>query len=206
MNEKNFVRELPDGYRQVFYLNAKQAKAGIVMNLIALAVLVAVVACGLLPYFIGGIPSLAVDLSNTVVLLLVYLAFLAILLLYVVLHELVHGIVYKWMTGEKLTFGMSWSCAFCGVPHIYTTRKTVLLAVSAPLAVFTLLFLPALVGLYFVHPLIYFLGLTIFGLHLGGCCGDIYVLLLLLFKYKDARALVRDTGPEQFIYLPELPE
>ena len=121
----------------------------------------------------------------------------------IVLHELVHGIAYKTLTGEKLTFGISWSCAYCGVPNIYTYRKTAIISVMAPLVVFSVLFVIALAILYSISPLYYLAVAFVFGMHLGGCSGDIYVLYLLLTKFKNKKTLMRDTGPEQFFYIPE---
>jgi hypothetical protein len=129
--------------------------------------------------------------------------FLVIMFAYIVLHELVHGAAYKKMTGEKLTFGMSWSCAFCGVPHIYVYRNASLFAVLAPFTVFTLIFIPLTVVLYFVNPIFYIFSALLLGFHLGGCSGDLYVTYLLLFKYKDKRTLIRDLGPDQYFYIPD---
>ena len=130
------------------------------------------------------------------------MVFIVAMLAYIVLHELVHGIAYKWLTGEKLTFGISWSCAFCGVPNIYVKRRVALIACAAPLLVFSVIMLPLTVLLYFVDPLYYLLSALVFGLHLGGCGGDIYIILLMLFRYRNPETLVRDTGPEQTIYVP----
>ena len=138
--EQNFKKELPSGYKQACYIHAKNAKVGIIFNLIALAVLIVVIALAIISLHIADrqIPSFLE--MGPLQLLSIYVVFIAITSAYVVLHELVHGIAYKALTGEKLTFGMSRSCAFCGVPHIYTYRKTALIAVVAPFAVFTLLF------------------------------------------------------------------
>ena len=122
---------------------------------------------------------------------------------YIVLHELVHGIAYKSLTGEKLTFGMSWSCAFCGVPNIYTYRRTALISLTAPLIVFSVIFIAIAAVLYFVSPIYYLIVSFLFGLHLGGCSGDIYVTILFLTKFKDKSTLMKDTGPEQFFYVKE---
>ena len=122
---------------------------------------------------------------------------------YIVLHELVHGIAYKALTGEKLTFGVSWSCAFCGVPHVYTYRKTAVISVISPFAVFTLLFIPIILILYPISPLYYLIAAFLFGMHLGGCSGDLYVFYLLTVKFKSKETLMRDTGPEQFFYVPD---
>lgn len=201
--KQNFEKVLPHGYRQALYINAKNAKFGIILNLIALAVLVVVIALAVISLRVFGkeVPNFLE--MEPLQLLSTYVVFIALMSAYVVLHELVHGIAYKAQTGEKLTFGVSWSCAFCGVPHIYTYRKTALIAVVAPFAVFTLLFIPILILLYFVNPLYYMIMAVVFGLHLGGCSGDLYVLYLLTKKFKDKNTLMRDTGPEQFFYVYE---
>jgi hypothetical protein len=196
---KLFQKTLPESYREVYHLDARKPKVGVIMNLIALGVLGIVMAIAYIPVARGGL-SLKADIPTS---LITYLAFLASMVLYTVLHELVHGVFYKYFTGEKLTFGMSWSCAFCGVPHIFTYRKTALIAVVAPFAVFTLLFIPILILLYFVSPLYYLVMAVVFGLHLGGCSGDLYVLYLLTAKFKDKKTLMRDTGPEQYFYVYE---
>ena len=36
--------------------------------------------------------------------------------------------------------------------------------------------------------------------HFGGCSGDIYDLLLYVFKFKDETTLMIDTGPKQVFY------
>lgn len=201
--EKSFEKDLPVGYRQALYINAKNAKFGIIFNLIALAVLAIVIVLAVISLLASGkeVPNFldTESLSS----LIAYVVFIALMSTYIVLHELVHGIAYKAQTGEKLTFGVSWSCAFCGVPHIYTYRKTALIAVVAPFAVFTLLFIPILILLYFVSPLYYMIMALVFGLHLGGCSGDLYVLYLLTKKFKNKNTLMRDTGPEQFFYVYE---
>ena len=199
MKEQNFERDLPEGYGQVYHINAKDKKIGIVLNLIALAILVAVMLIAAIPVMLTG----GVDFSVRPIPLLVgYAVFFVSMILYIVLHEAVHGIAYKSLTGERLTFGLSWSCAFCGVPNIFTYRKTALIALAAPLVTFTVILLPVTVCLWFVHPLAYFASALIFGLHLGGCCGDMYMILLLCTKFKQKVLLMKDTGPEQFLYLP----
>lgn len=199
MKEQNFERELPAGYVQVYHINAKDKKIGIVLNLIALAILAAVMLISAIPVMLAD----GVDFSVRLIPLLVgYAVFFVSMILYIVLHEAVHGIAYKSLTGERLTFGLSWSCAFCGVPNIFTYRKTALIALAAPLVTFTVILLPVTVCLWFVHPLAYFASALILGLHLGGCCGDMYMILLLCTKFKQRALLMKDTGPEQFLYLP----
>ena len=200
--EQNFERALPEGYKQALYINAKQAKFGIIFNLIALVVLALVMLVAFLTLKANdSFPAIHFELEDPSF-FIPYLIFLAAMVGYIVLHELVHGTAYKALTGERLTFGMSWSCAFCGVPHIFTYRKTAIIATVAPFAVFTLLFIPILALFYFLSPLYYLLASLLFGFHLGGCSGDLYALLLLTFKFKNKKTLIRDTGPEQFFFVP----
>ena len=198
--EKNFERALPGGYKLVKHINAKDIKFGIIFNLVGTLIAFAVIA-------LGGILVILNENHGALAfwLLLAPAVFLSLIpaLIYMVLHELVHGIAYKRLTGEKLTFGLSWSCAFCGVPKIYTYRRTALIAVLAPFVVFSLLFGILAAVLYFVSLPLYLILVILFGFHVGGCAGDLYVTALLLFKYKHPRTLMRDTGPEQFFYIPE---
>ena len=201
MKEQNYCRQLPAGYTQAFYLNCKDFKVGLVFTLVSLVVLVAVLALSALPLLLGAQPGYMVEFEGLQALWVMY-GFMVLMLVYIVLHELVHGIFYKALTGEKLTFGISWSCAFCGVPNIYTYRRTALLSAAAPLVIFTAIMLPVQIAFFFVHPLFYWMMAFIFGIHLGGCCGDGFLILLLLVRFKDPRTLMRDTGPEQFICVP----
>ena len=201
MKNKNFEKELPKGYTEVKHIDAKNAKFGLIFNLIAMAVLLLVVAAAALSLLPSGRLAGVFDM-NLPQFVLAYVVFFALMFVYIILHELVHGIAYKALTGERLTFGVSWSCAFCGVPNIYTYRKTALISVIAPFLTFTVIFIPVLIALYFISPLYYLIAAFIFGLHLGGCSGDLYVTYLLTVKYKDKMTLMRDTGPEQFFYVP----
>ena len=202
--EQNFERELPSGYRQAKYINAKNAKFGIIFNLIALLVFAVVMVVAVLLLLGKEDFSFVEDVfMNDYYFLALFVFSFVMLGGYIVLHELVHGIAYKALTGEKLTFGISWSCAFCGVPHIYTYRRTAIISVVAPFAVFTLLLLSLLILFYFISPMCFIFCAAIFGLHVGGCSGDLYVLGLFLFRFRDKRALMRDTGPEQYFYVPQ---
>ena len=193
-DSKTFEYELPAGYKQICHLNALDKKIGIILNVVALIVMIVVFLIAFIPIVINK--SLVIEIGHTFSLLMIITMFL-----YIVLHELVHGIVYKLKTKEKLTFGYSWSCAFCGVPNIYVYRKTAIAAVAAPLIVFSAIYIPLMIFLYFVSPTYYILVAFLLAFHLGGCVGDAYVLYLLM-KNKNDMLLVKDTGPEQLIYVP----
>lgn len=189
---KYFESELPEGYRTVKTIDAKDKKIGIILNLIALIPMaISVVAA----YFAMGRPSLIRDDASPWQGLIYVLVFLVIYIAYIILHELVHGAVYKFFTREKLTFGLTLTVAFCGVPQIYVYRKPALAAVLAPFVVF----LPIFLTLCFVlpDPLMKLYAAFLLGMHVGGCSGDLWVSGLLIFKLRDNATLINDTGPKQ---------
>ncbi|MBQ2729451.1 MAG: DUF3267 domain-containing protein [Clostridia bacterium] len=199
MKRNNFEKELPEGYTQVYHLNAKNVKVGLIFNLIAAVIMIAVIIIAAIPVFaFDKFPDefdfWQVEFS--------FLAAMVLLLVYLVLHELTHGAAYKIMTGEKLKFGVSWSCAFCGVPDIYTYRKTALVALLAPFCLFSVILIPLTCVALYISIYIYFVLVLVLASHLGGCIGDIFVTILLSTKYRNKALLMRDTGPEQFFYLP----
>ena len=196
MKRKNHEITLPDGYSEVYHINALDTKTGLIFNLIALFVLGIVMLVALLPFFLGAREFV----FDPLIYFICCSVFLVAMILYMVLHELVHGAAYKALTGEKLTFGLSWNCAFCGVPNIYVYRRASLIALVSPFIVFTLLLIPLTVWMYFIHPFAYIMCAALLGTHIGGCSGDLYLTILFLFKLRDNTLLMRDTGPEQFFY------
>ena len=190
---KNFERELPEGYREVFSVDAKTKKTVIIMNITALCISLALL---LIPLLWMGIPPFTPQSGLTFM-----LVFLCTVIIYMVLHELVHGIAYKLLTGEKLKFGLTATVAYCGVPDIYVYRKTALISLLAPFTVFGVLFLVGMIVFWggFIGYLCGFL----FAVHCGGCVGDLYDTFLYLTRFRDPLTLMRDTGPKQTFYLPD---
>ncbi len=196
---KRFEKELPNGYVEAFCIDAKDKKTVIRMNLLFFAVfLVSGAICSLLPLVTNvGFRQTRYSEYMRLISAIAFVAYL----IYIVLHELTHGAAYRWLTGEKLTYGLTLSVAFCGVPHIYVSRRVSLIASAAPLVVFSLLFGATMVILLFVDTALYIVAAILFCMHLGGCVGDLWVILTLLFRCKDASTLVKDTGPKQIFYI-----
>lgn len=187
---KNFYRELPDGYKSIKVIDAKDKKTIIFMNLGSIILLV----IAILPFFLlKPINLFELDYDDLIKALFVMIVGM---ILYIILHELVHGFWYKVMTKEKLTFGMTLTVAFCGVPNIYVNKKTALLAITGPFILFSLILIPTLI----LMPVnaYYFSLIIIFGMHISGCSGDLYGTLYLLSQKGDI--LMNDTGPKQTFY------
>ena len=194
---KNFETGLPEGYREVYAIDAAEKRIGLIFNTVALA----------LAFVIGIIIFAAIDIESYFEMLdkdtfLIYWLILVVgMIVYIVAHELVHGAAYKLLTHRKLTFGLKWSCAYCGVPDIYVYRRASLISLLAPFVVFNIVFL---------LPMIFWTGSPMrlncclwFIVHNAGCVGDLYVAILYLTKFRSPAYLMRDTGPKQTFYINE---
>lgn len=197
---ENYYKTLPEGYKEVKVVDAKEKKTSVVFTLCSLLL----TALPLIPVLLtfGGLRLLYEQYGRTGM-LVADLVFLVSIVLYLVLHELVHGAAYKALTHQKLTFGFTLTVAFCGVPDVYTSRKTALIALLAPFVTFSVILIPLTIWFYSFNRLYYLLSGILFAIHFGGCVGDLYMTYLLLFKFRDPRTLMNDTGPKQTIYIPE---
>ena len=189
--KKYFEETLPDNYEAAKTVDASNKKTGIIMNLCALAVM----AVGVLISFLVIKPRDFFGNYDLIEMAVVC----AVLLVYIVLHELVHGIAYKLLTKRKLKFGISLTAAYCGVPDIYVYRRCALISLFAPLVVFTAVFAA---GVFLLSDAWHkFYCAVILFAHLGGCVGDIYDIILYLTVFRDPETLMRDTGPKQTFYV-----
>jgi hypothetical protein len=186
----NYYTELPENAKVVKTIDAKNNKTMLIFNLIAIVIMI----LSILPIIL--LKDFTLKDIESKELLIGLAVYIVGMVLYVVLHELTHGLVYKVMTKQKLTFGITLSCAFCGVPNIYVTKKTALLAILAPFVVYTLVLLPIIILL--PANLINLALVIIFGTHVSGCVGDLYGTYTLL-KLKG-NILMNDTGPKQTFY------
>ena len=153
---------LPSGYAPVRVIDVKNKRTALLLNFAALGVMVLFGVLGVILLPLRGFWA-AFEFFH-------YGIFLAALLLYIVLHELLHGLAYFLMTRQRLTFGLTLSAAFCGVPNIYVYRKTALIALLTPFAVFLPIFAAPVFLLQ--NPFDRFACLCLLAMHLGmtRCC------------------------------------
>lgn len=187
MKNKTYEAVLPEGYTLVRRLDINDKKLNVKISAAAIVLTLAIM-----------LPVTAVLVSRFHSMDFHAGWMLVIMCASLILHELIHGMVYYAMTRQKLTFGISLNSLNCGLPNVYTYRQTSILAMLAPFVLFTVIFTAAL----FIMPdpewkmtLAYD-----FAIHTGGCVGDLYEAGLLFFKYKDPSVLVKDTGPVQEFY------
>ncbi len=191
---ENYYKELPEGYKEAKVLDAKDSKFGLWMNLASFPMAAIV----LIPcYFkVKGYWEQEIKYSEF---MLGMFCFILIMIAYLVVHELTHGLFYKIFTRQKLKFGISLTCAYCGIPEGYVNKKTAFISTAAPFVlhsiwmILLICLLPANIWCIVIC--------LLFAVHFGGCSGDLVVMFLLLRLPKDV--LMNDTGPKQTFYTKE---
>ena len=188
-----YEKTLPEGYAEALVIDGSDGKLLPRLSAAGAAASAALITAFVLLYAAPRFRQIAAGFSIPGCVL-----FLPAYFLYVALHELTHGAVYRIFTGEKLTFGFRPPAAYCGVPEIYVYRTVSILSVLAPFTVFTLLY--AALFLLIPGPFWRVFLFLLFSFHVSGCAGDLYNLGLLLFRFRDPATLRRDTGPVQTYY------
>lgn len=188
---RTYEETLPEGYVTAKTVDAADKKFGMTVRTVSLAVTASVAAAS---YFIIRPRDFFHNFDGIVILIILSAA-----AAYLLLHELVHGAAYWLLTRRKLKFGVTAAAAYCGVPDVYVYRSCALTSLFAPLAVFIAAFGGAAAVLE--NEWHKFFAAVLLAYHLGGCVGDIYNMILLLFRFRDRSTLMRDTGPKQIFYV-----
>ena len=182
---RNCLQDLPGGYGQVLTIDLqKDTKLALVVNGLAVAIAAVMLTAGflLMPDFnvFTSLASLA--------------AFLVCAVMYMVLHELVHGACMKVFGAEKVRFGFTGLYAFAGSSEYFKKAAYIVVAL-APLVVWGAVFLALNLAMgtkYFWF--IYLLQLV----NVSGAAGDLYVSFRFLRMPKDI--LVQDTGVSMTVF------
>ncbi len=192
----NYYKDLPQGFKEDYRIDAKKSSVIVLLNVFSF-LLIAVV--GVATYLIrfGIRPLYEEEIDSTIIVIALVIIILGYFV-YLVVHELTHGISYKLLTRQKLKFGLTLYVAYCGLKEGYVNKKTALISVLAPFVVHSVWMLLAI--FLIKEPLISLAFLVLFALHFGGCVGDLWVTCILLFKYRSKAVLMNDNGPCQVFY------
>ena len=110
MKEKTFERDLPQGYKVDDVIYAEKGRFARMLTALYITSLFVAVGLLYLPFLLDP-NSVRLDVRVGEDRLPSYVVALVLTVAYVILHELVHGAVYKMHTGEKLTCGFAQTCA-----------------------------------------------------------------------------------------------
>jgi len=183
--------EIPNGYELYKKIDlAKDTKVAILVNAISLLIA-----------FVVGVIGVVIIVSQNLLLNInispvdVILLFGAIIL-YITLHEAIHGICFKIFSGKWGNFGYKFLYFYAGSKAFYKKREYLIIGL-APIVLFGIIFL--LLNI-FLPPskFIFFYILQI--INLSGGAGDLYIAILMKKLPKDA--IFRDHGISIEIYLP----
>jgi hypothetical protein len=124
-------------------------------------------------------------------------AIVALTIVYVILHEAIHGIFFWLFTRSRPLFAFRWSYAYAAAPDWYIPRNAFFITTLAPLVLITLagLVLFYLVPAAWLAPIWY-----IIMMNAGGAVGDLAVAGWLLGQ--SSACLAQDRGDAVTLYVP----
>ena len=175
------------GYKECTKIDlVKNKKEALLVNIYG--VFIMVVMAVFIPLLImGGIIEFNLETTFP----LFFIVLLISLILYIPLHEIVHGIVLKKYTDEKLSFGWKLVYAYCGSKEAVVDRKEYYAVALAPLLVFSVVFISLMV----LNPSLSLVWYVMEIMNVSGSVGDIYVSIKLR-KEKSRDILITDSGTD----------
>lgn len=190
---KTYEEKVPEGYVLKRKINFKDSKTSLILNGVGAGLMLLI----LIPLLIVFTPKLDASAIKWWHLLVFTLAYLV----YVTLHEFTHAIVGYALTRKRAKFGTNFIFAWCHFENVYFYKIPALLTVLAPFVIYSIaLIIPAILVKSVV--LKFFLW-VFFVAHLGGCVGDLYDAILLLFFNNSKDVLMGEEKLEQLFYEKE---
>ena len=188
----NNCKGLPEGYKEKFKINLqKDKKTAVLVNVFAFIIAIALV----VPiFFIWNLNSFHITEGLGFSIKCFSVAIGAIL--YMVLHELVHGIFMKAYSGVKPKYGFTGMYAYAG-SSAYFNKKCYIIIALAPIVVWGIVLAVLQIFLPGSWSLISYI---IQIMNISGAAGDIYVTAKMLKCSNDI--LVNDTGTDMTVYEP----
>ena len=175
------------GYKECTKIDlVKNKKEALLVNIYGIIIMV-VMAVFIPLLIMGGIIEFNLETTFP----LSFIVLLISLILYIPLHEIVHGIVLKNYTDEKLSFGWKLVYAYCGSKEAVVDRKEYYAVALAPLLVFSVVFISLMV----LNPSLSLVWYVMEIMNVSGSVGDIYVSIKLR-KEKSRDILITDSGTD----------
>ena len=175
------------GYKECTKIDlVKNKKEALLVNIYGIIIMV-VMAVFIPLLIMGGIIEFNLETTFP----LFFIVLLISLILYIPLHEIVHGIVLKNYTDEKLSFGWKLVYAYCGSKEAVVDRKEYYSVALAPLLVFSVVFISLMV----LNPSLSLVWYVMEIMNVSGSVGDIYVSIKLR-KEKSRDILITDSGTD----------
>ncbi len=188
----NTTTTLPENYTEIFSMNLQKDKRFMLLvNGLALLIMAVM---GIIAHFFIPI-STFFDMSDGLSTYFIRLAvFILGMILYMILHELVHGIFMKKFSGVKPHYGFTLTYAYAGSTAYFNKKHYIIIAL-APIVVWgivlTIINLFTPVSWFWVVYMIQIMNIS-------GAAGDLYVTYKFSKMPKDI--LVYDSGVAMTVY------
>ena len=189
------VEKLPEGYQEIYALNLqKNKKMSLIVNLIAviIAVLLTIPMHFVVP--IWTMFSMEAGLKNYI---FRFVALLVFMVLYIILHELVHGAAMKLCGTKKVKYGFTGLYAFAGSEDYYNKKAYIFIAL-APVVLWG-------VVLAVINPFVpvewFWIVYLVQIMNLSGAAGDLFVTIKFSRMPRDI--LVQDSGLGMTVFSKE---
>lgn len=183
---------LPEDYGEIYSLNLqKDKRTAIIVNLLALAI-AAVMAVSM--NFFVPVTSFF-DMSGGIVRYFLRLAALIVLMvLYMVLHEMVHGIAMKLCGTKRVKYGFTGLYAFAGSEDYYDKKSYIFIALAPIVLWGTVL---AAVN-FFVPTEWFWIVYMIQLINISGAAGDLFAAVK--FSRMPKNILIQDSGVSMRVF------
>lgn len=183
---------LPEDYGEIYSLNLqKDKRTAIIVNLLALAI-AAVMAVSM--NFFVPVTSFF-DMSGGIVRYFLRLAALIVLMvLYMFLHELVHGIAMKLCGTKRVKYGFTGLYAFAGSEDYYDKKSYIFIALAPIVLWGTVL---AAVN-FFVPTEWFWIVYMIQLINISGAAGDLFAAVK--FSRMPKNILIQDSGVSMRVF------
>lgn len=183
---------LPEGYREIFSVDLqKNKKNAILVNGLGLVIAAVLAVAGCFAVPLSELYSMEEGLLSYCIR---FVSLLVLMVLYIVLHELVHGIAMKLCGTKKVKYGFTGMYAFAGSDDYYG-KKPYLFIALAPVVLWGIVIGVAAA----LVPDSWFWILHILQIvNLSGAAGDFYVTVR--FWRLPADILVKDYGVGMHVF------
>ena len=185
------VTQLPQGYREILHIDLqKDKKLMLIINGLALGIMVIMFAVAMV-----FVPVSTLFDYTDIVLMCRKVAVLCLgYVIYIVLHEAIHGIAMRHYSDAKVSFGFTGMYAYAASKAYYCRKHYVMIAL-APIVVWGIIlgFLNFIVPISWFY-VVYFIQAG----NISGAAGDLYVTWRMSKLPEDI--LVQDDGVSMTVY------
>ena len=183
---------LPEGYSEIYSLDIKKdKKLSLLINIFA--IIIALVMAVPAHFYIPIWSMFSMD-EGIGMYILRFAVFLVSSILYIILHEAVHGIAMKMCGTKKISYGFTGLYAFAGSKDYYDKRSYIFIAL-APVVVWGVVV--GIINLFVPYEwfwIVYWIQIS----NISGAAGDMYVTYKFSRMPKDI--LITDYGLGMKVY------